>query len=281
MADLSAVLDAIRDAAAAALYPDGVPADNRSVAGAPVRIFVGWPDASLDADLAKGICQVSIFPRNGVGRGLGPYLAGWEADPPPAPSMTATVAGDAATFAGTAAVPGMIAAVILDRAAAYTHPIAPDEDPAAVAAALSALIEADRPTAFADGAALTVPDARSLVVRIFAGSQERLEVRRWQQGIMVSAWCPTSALRDAVVRRLDLAFAEDERSLALPDGTTATITYDGTGYEESGRGQPLHRRDLLISAEFPTVLVRDVPPIVVPTADFDTDPVSKTTVILS
>lgn len=281
MADLSDVLIAIRDEAAAVLYPNGVPADNRSVVGAPVRVFVGWPDGSLDADLKKGICQVSVFPRNGVGRNLDPYLTGWQDDPPPAASLTATVAGETATFAGTAATPDMLVAVIIDRAAAYTYAVAPGDDPAAVAAALSALIEADRPTAFADGATLTVPDADSMVVRIGAGSRERLEVRRAQRGIMISAWCPSSALRDAIIRRLDVAFGEEARSLALPDGTIATITYDGDAFEESGRGEPLHRRDLLLLAEFPTVIVNDTPPILVPTTDLDTDPVSTTTVILS
>src|SRR5688572_18127965 len=101
MADLTDVMRGLRDMVAAILYPNGVPAGPKpqSIAGAPVRVYVGWPGADLDADLKAGVVQVTIWPRAGMARVVGPYLGGWKEQPRVAPSMTATTFGDTVTFA--------------------------------------------------------------------------------------------------------------------------------------------------------------------------------------
>lgn len=282
MADLGDVLRALRDAVSQILYPNGVPggAMPQSAAGAPARVYVGWPDASLDADLKAGIVQVTIWPRSGMTRDVGPFLTGWKDQQVPVPSMAATVEGDTATFAGTGAVSGMIAAVLVDRVAAYTYPLLPGDGPEQVAAALAALVAADRP-ATASGAALTVPDAFALTARVVSSGTERRELRRLSQSIQISAWAPSGTLRDAVIRMIDEALLEEYRTLALPDGSVATIEYEGTGYDEEARQQPLHRRDLFVSAEYSTARTRSVPGIAVPVVEYETDPAVIRRTILS
>jgi hypothetical protein len=281
MADISEVLDAVRNAAAAILYPNGVGTEQnpRSIVGSPLRIYVGWPDASLDQDLRKGICQVTIWPR-GMAREVGPYLTGWVSVPPPAPSLTAVTADTTVTFGGTSAVPQQIAAVIIDRSKSYTVPVLPSDTPDSIAASLALAISVDR-AATATGPVLDVPGAFALAGRVVAGGNEVRESRRMSEGIQITAWCPTPALRDAIITRLDLAFSDDLRSLPLPDGTIATLTYAGSLFNEEARSQPLHRRDLLLSAEFPTVLTRQAPGIAVPVTNLAPEPALIRRTILS
>lgn len=267
MADISEVLDAVRDAASAVLYPNGVPSGPRpmSVVNAPVRIFTGWPDASLDADLRAGICLVTIWPR-GATRVISPYLDGWRDQCGPAASMTALAGDQMVTLGGNASVPQQIVAVIVDRNASYTHVVASTDTPATVAAALAQQISADRP-ATTSGAVLQIPDAFSIIARVVVGGSERRELRRVSEGVQVTAWCPTPALRDAIIIRLDMAFDRDRRSLPLPDGSVATLTYGGSPFDEEARAQPLHRRDLLYQVEYSMSEQRDVPAIAVPVTD--------------
>jgi hypothetical protein len=271
MADLSDVLHRIRDAAATVLYPSGVPTGPGiplSLAGCGVKLYVGWPGADLDADLGRGIVHVSVWARPGVGRERGPYL-GVQYTQASAPSMTAAVDGNTVTFAGGGEMPDMIAAVIVDGSAAYTHPIVPPQTPADVAAALAQAILVDR-SATAVGGVLTVPGAR-LRARVVVGGTERHEVRRLEQAVQLSIWAPTAQLRDLVARLIDDAFIDAFRTLVMSDGTKATISYDGTGFDEAQRAQPLHRRDLLLTVEYSVARTQTAPPIAVGETDLQPD----------
>jgi hypothetical protein len=281
VADLSDVLHGLRDTIAGILYPNGAPSGTapQSIAGCPVRVVVGWVDASLDADLKAGVAWVTLWPRPGMARSVGPYLTGWRELPRSAPSLTVSVASEVATFAGTGTNPDMIAAVIVDGAAAYTYPLHAGNGPADVAAALAALIAVDR-TATASGAALTVPGA-SLVARVVSGGTERREIRRLQQSIQIDVWAPAPALRDTLARAIDEALIEDFRTLDMPDGTKATISYEGTGFDEEGRAQPLHRRFIAVSVEYSSVRTRTAPPIAVPTTEITPEPARITRTVLS
>lgn len=267
MADLSEVLTAIRNEVARVLYPDGVPAGPApaSIAGIPVRIYVGWPDASLDADLKAQIAHVTIWPRSGMAQVMRPYIDGWRDTPGPAPSMTATAGEETASFAGTGSQPDMIAAVVVNHAAAYTLPIATGQTPEQVAAALAALIVADRP-ASAAGATITIPGAWHVTARVVGGGTESREVRRLSQDVQISVWSPRPAARDLLAKAIDAAIELALRTLVMPDGTKATLTYSGTAYEEDARQQPLHRRDLIVSVEYSMAVTRQAPGVAVPTA---------------
>lgn len=273
MADLTDVLHGIRDAITAALYPDGPPGKVKmnSVAGGPVRVFVGWPDASLDKDVADGITLVSVWPRPGMATNLGPYLQGWVSLPQPTPSLTRTIAGNQITFGGTGAVPLQIVAVVIDQEAAFTYPLVTGDGPSQVAAGLAAAISAVRP-ATAAGAVLTIPDANEIACRVVAGGLERRETRRVSQSIQITAWAPTGVLRDAVIRAIDDAFDDEHRGVTMPDGTTATVSYQGTTYNEDARQQPQHSRALIFSVEYASARVRSAPPVAVATGDVQEPP---------
>ncbi|MEI9983518.1 MAG: hypothetical protein WDN69_10105 [Aliidongia sp.] len=65
MATLSDLRAAIAQVIGGLLYPAGVPAGTNPpspVAGAPVRVFQGWPEReAVDADMTAGIIDVSVY----------------------------------------------------------------------------------------------------------------------------------------------------------------------------------------------------------------------------
>jgi hypothetical protein len=179
--------------------------------------------------------------------------------------------GASVGFSGNAGVAGMVAAVLdPGRAAAYSLAVGAGETPATVAQALAALAVTGGDgvparEAWAEGATLMLPGASGLVARVAAARRERKEVERFRQGLQVIAWTGTTALRDGLavlVHRM----VREARSLLLPDGTSAFLTYTGTAYDDAQRQQPLYRRDLLLDAEFPSVAERVSPPVLVPRA---------------
>lgn len=279
MADISDVAKAVRDVAAAALAEAGMLQPGAGWAG--TRVFWGWPGPEIDADLAKGVVNVSVYPRSTV-RNLGPYLDGWQDDLVPVASMTVEVGddGDTVTFAGTASLAGMIAAVSVGDALTATHVIQSSDTPASVATALAALLEPDWPGAEATGAVLTIPGAYGLQARVVASGTESKEVRRVVQGLVITVWAPTAASRDAVAKVVDNAFMEARR-LPLPDGTTGFITYDGTGFDEEARKAPLMRRDINVSVEYPSIQTRAAPAVAAIDIDAEPDNAPVTHIIVN
>ena len=76
MADQSDVEDALVTVVSAALYPTGT--DDTSVPGPDCRIYRGWPNsAALDADLAAGKINVTVFPIGATGRTTTRYSEQW------------------------------------------------------------------------------------------------------------------------------------------------------------------------------------------------------------
>ena len=76
--------NALVQLAAAALYPNGV--DAASVIPATIRLYRGWPNATaLDADLAAGRVNVTVFPVPGATRNTTRYSPDWLPDPAAAP----------------------------------------------------------------------------------------------------------------------------------------------------------------------------------------------------
>ena len=110
-----------------------------SAAGLPVRVYRGWPVAQqLDPDLAAGVAHVTVFEQPGMSRLGDGSLDADETVAAPSPSLTATVAGAAVIFGGTAAV-GQIAGVAADGAS-YARTVQPGDTPLAVAAAIAAMM---------------------------------------------------------------------------------------------------------------------------------------------
>ena len=245
MADLAHVEQALAAACASALAPTGL----------PHRVHRGWPVShQLDADLRAGTVTVSVYPQPGATRNVSRFSSAWRYDAAPAASLSLTVAGNTVTISGTP-TPAHIAAVSANDVA-YTRRCIAGDTPAAVAAGLAALI----PGASAAGATLTVPGALRLQAHAVADWRARREVRRQEQGVQVTVWAPTPALRDAAAAAVDAALASGP-VLALADGSAAWLRYQRTASTDEGTEALIYRRDLIFVAEYATTAEAGVPAV--------------------
>jgi hypothetical protein len=249
MASQSDAEIALVQLAAAALYPDGIA--SASTIGATIRIYRGWPNASaLDTDLASGLVNVTVFPVPGATRNTTRYAPDWVSDPV-TPTLTVSVLGVSATFAGTADL-GQLAGLLIDGVS-YVHRTVVGDTPALVAATLAAAINPNS-IALASGASVTIPGAAKLIARTAADATSSQELRRQRQEFRVTAWCPNPALRDAACEAIDVAYAATP-FLSLADGSAARLRYVSTTTFDTRQDAALYRRDLLYSVEYPTTQV--------------------------
>jgi hypothetical protein len=248
MADQSDVEIALVNVVAAALYPNST--DQASVPGPECRIYRGWPNsASLDADLAAGKINVTVFPGGGESRSTTRYAEHWMGDPP-RPTLTAIVDGTTVTFGGTADV-GQIAGILVSGVG-YAYRTKAGDTPQLVAANL-AMMARDKSIVRLSGATLTIAGASDLLVRVVADAEVLQEVRRQEQGFRITCWCPTPAMRDATATAVDQAMS-GQHFLALADGTSGRLTYTGTTVFDQSQNARLYRRDLNYNVEYPTIL---------------------------
>jgi hypothetical protein len=264
MATLADVENTIVGTIAAALFPGTTYAPLSYAASVPagltIKLYRGWPDAdTLNKDLAAGKAHVSVFPDN-ITRLMTRYLTGWEpATPAAVPSLTVAVSGRTATFGGAAST-GQAAGIALGDApylATYAYRPVAGDTPASVAAAFAALI----PRAGAAGAVLTLSGTLPVTALVVADQTATLEVRRQQQQIRVSVWCPDPHSRDTVASLADGEFAGmldvqggPTEFLALPDGTAARVRYQRSYTDDKPSRDTVWRRDLCYVAEYPTIL---------------------------
>src|SRR5580704_8874189 len=163
MADESDVETALANAASVALYPNGPRA--ASVPGPDCRVYRGWPTSgALDADLAIGTINVTVFPSARVGRTTTRYATRWSGTPA-TPVLYATVAGTVVTFAGVAAA-GQVAGILADGQS-YAYLIRSGDTPELVAANLASLMRARRVVNLS-GATVAIVGATTIQGRVVA-----------------------------------------------------------------------------------------------------------------
>jgi hypothetical protein len=260
MADLADVLNKIRDEAAKALEDAGLAQPSTTSKG--IRIYRGWPGEALDADLAKGIANVTIYPRAGVANVMDGSIQDWQENPRPSTGLTVSAVGQSITFAGTSARPGSIAAVVADRRG-WTLVLTQGQTAESVASSFQTALAADGISAVVEGPVLTLPDAIRVRAGVYASGTERREIRRQEQGVLLSVWAPSPVLRDRIASVLDLHFAGETGriSFPMPDGSRTTVRYAGTVFDDAGQLHPLYRRDLALLAEYSTIQLRELPPV--------------------
>jgi hypothetical protein len=255
MADQSDVEAALVGVIGGALYPSGL-SGPCAVPGAVCRIYRGWPvPAALDADLAAGYSNVSVSPVSGHTVNTTRWPDAWIAPAQAAPTLTASVAGDSVTFAGTAAV-GQVAAVIADAAWAARRTQAGDT-PEIVAAGLGQLLATVRGVSVA-GATMTVPGAVRLTARVEADQPSLRLARRQAQAFNVTIWCADPATRDAVGSAVDSAVAGID-FIGLADGTSGRLRYLSSDVSDRWEDATLYRRALTYSVDYPTSIAQDLP----------------------
>ncbi len=254
------------DAAPSAVLtpPPGNPAGN--AVPLTCRLYRGWPATdTLNADLAKGVAHVSIYPDAGGGRNSTRYFTRWWQAPRTAPTLTASVAAAGASaavlWAGSAA-PGQIAGVALGTGVApatYAYAVQAGDTPASVAAALAALV----PGAVANAAVLTVPGADCLA-RVVEGTTATWMTRQIAQRYRINLWCPSPHARDALAAALDTALARTFR-LAMPDATPALLRYAGSFVSDLPARQGEWNRALAMLVDYTTAAVENLAAVLFPT----------------
>jgi hypothetical protein len=219
------------------------------------RAYRGWPDGgALDADLAKGIANITVFPA-GEMRNTTRYADDWIADPPVTPGLTAVVDGELVTFSGSGSA-GQVAGVLADECS-YVYRLTDGDSAPLVAATIAAAIRADRIVQLA-GSGFVVPGAGRLLARVAMDQTATREVRRQEQEFRVSFWCASPQMRDVVTRTVDGAFATIP-FVALPDGSVGRLLFRQSITQDGAENANLYRRDLCYLVDYPTIETQTQP----------------------
>lgn len=251
MADIIDVQNALCAAVTQTLYPNG--AGQPSLIGAPLNIYAGWPqDAALNADLAAGIVDVSVFPTQ-TERNTTRYPR-YDAQDLVinTPTLALSINGQQVTVGG--AMPTVFFAqnaVIKAGGAPYVYATQATDTLTSIATALAALI----PGATSAGAVVTVPAGAVVSAALIGTVGTRIaELRRQERIFMITVWAPTAALRNAAASAIDAALA-DTRFLTLADSSAARLIYQGSPATDVFQRANLYRRDLNYLVEYATTLV--------------------------
>ncbi len=257
MADQSDVETALVSLIGAAFYPAGPGAV--SLLGPDCRIYRGWPTtAALDADLAAGAVNITVFPEATLQAVTTRWPDEWTLGAPVVAGLGVMVSGDTATFTGTAD-PGQVAGLLADNVAVVHRTVAGDT-PERVAAVLASYL-ATRRIAVAAGGSVLVPGVGSLVGRVTADQPALRETRRQRQGFRLSCWCPDPATRDQAGAAIDQALSGLD-FIDLPDGTAGRLRFATSIVFDQTENAALYRRDLVYTVEYATTAAADLPSMI-------------------
>lgn len=257
MADQSDVEAALVRAIGAVLYPAGAAAP--SLVGVLCRVYRGWPNAAaLDADLAAGVVNVTVFPQPGHMTNTTRWADEVTVPTLVLPQLNVTVTGQTAKFSGIA-VAGQIAGLLVDGLA-VVHRTTATDTPALVAAVLASQIRTQR-IALLSGTAVTVPGAGLLIGRVVADQMTLVATRRQRQGFRISFWCPDPGSRDAVAGAVDGALSALD-FIALPDSTAGRLRFVASSAFDQGEDARLYRRDLVYDVDYATTVASVLPEMI-------------------
>jgi len=240
-----------------AVYPNGT--SSPSVASVPCKIYRGWPiPANLDADLAAGTINVSVFPQP-LEQNVTRYPKDWQTQNVPTPALTLTASGTTITAGGTPSSPLNAAALVNNTGYAYAVQIGDTLN--SIATGLAALINVNTP-ATSSGPVITIPAAAQIAARVGGVGTIIRETKRQKRGFQITCWCPNPALRDLIVPPIDTTLADIE-FLSLPDGTGGRLLYERSSVSDRVEREGLYRRDLFYSVEYATTDTQSAAQIVV------------------
>ncbi len=257
MADQSDVEIALVSEITNIFYPAGLSAGGPLTQA--VKIYRGWPStASLRTDLAAGTLNVTVFPIADTSRNTTRWADGVVSTSRTTPSLTVSVSGNSATFAGSAAT-GQLAGLLVD-ALTVVHRTVTADTPELVAAALGQLIRMRR-IALVSGATVTVPGARLLVGRVEVDQPVLRWTRSQLQQFRISCWCPDPISRDGVASAIDNSLSS-RSFIDLGDGSTGRLRYVGTTEFDQSQDAALYRRDLVYSVDYLTTVSDALPSMI-------------------
>lgn len=208
-------------------------------------IYRGSPEAAaLDVELAAGDVHVTVNARTGFWRNTTSYPNREIELPRAAATLTVSLAGQVATFAGTCGT-DEIAGVQVGNTA-WVVRCSTGDTPDTVAATL-----ATASGGTASGAALTL--ANILAARTGRDGATLREVRRQEQQFTIRVRCADPEVRDAVSAAIDAVLA-DTTFLTLVDGSAGRITGAGADTNDRAQSASLYARDINVLVDYPTTI---------------------------
>jgi hypothetical protein len=257
MADQSDVENALTQLVSGVIYPQG--ANAPSILGATCRIYRGWPNAAaLNADLAAKRVNITVFPDARQQLNTTRWTTEFMPAAPATPTLSVSVAGNAATFAGSAG-PGQLAGLLADNLA-VVHRTEAGDTSELVAAILGSYLRTQR-AAVLTGATITIPGARQLIGRVVADQTFTEELRRQRQRFRITCWCPDPVSRDTASVAVDTALAA-QSFIALPDGTQGRLRFASSAVFDQSQDAQLYRRDLVYSVDYSTTQMSTLPSMI-------------------
>lgn len=247
MADLSDVEATLVNMIAAALYPNGT--GQASAISAPCKVYPGWPNSTaLDADLRAGTVHVTVFPMAGATAQAAQFLDNMEVLVPAVHGLSASISGQTITLTGTPGASEYVT-VIADGKYIFSRVGASGS---AICSALLADALAHYPSASANGATLTIPNAAYITVRIGAPATMANIVHRQKQAFMITTWASTDALRSACAALVDVSLKSVNR-ITFSDTSQGIMTFDRTMVNDLIERAICYRRDLIFNVEYATI----------------------------
>lgn len=262
MADLSDVSNAVVALLASVVYPNGIGQPSAVLKnGDPVavKIFPGWPlPATLDADLAAGSVNISVFPRPEGGSLpiLGPETTETTA---PVHTLTLAVSGETVTVGGTVSTPQN--ACVFANKKPYVYPLQAGDSLTSVATALAALIAVDIPGTTNTGPVITVPTYQ-LFARVGGFGTATVFIAREWKSFQITVWASTPEVRDAAAKLIDPAL-RILRRINLADGSYSQISFKSDQQLDTSQKQSSYQRMLIYALDWAVSLDQQVPEIIV------------------
>lgn len=253
MPDLSDVEKEISRIIVSSLYPSGV--DSESILGVACRVYRGWPTPSgLNSDLISGVVNVTVSPDTDIGRTTTRFALNWNSAAADRQMLTRVV-DNVVTIEGTPTIDHSVGLLVDGQT--FVYQVRDGDSIGVVAANLAAMVRSTR-VVHLTANSFVIPGAVQLIARVVTGGVAYSEVRRQERDIRIIAWCPTPEARDRVASVIDHAFARTS-FLTLDNAIRARITYKGTSVYDQAQNSQLFRRDLIYTAEYPTILSDNLP----------------------
>ena len=257
MADQSDVETALVGLVGGAVYPQGTAAP--SVLGRVCRVYRGWPTAaSLDADLAAGHVNITVFPEPAGQVTTTRWPDEWVAAGVRAATLTVTVAGTTVTLGGTPDA-GQLVGLLVDNVA-VVHRTVDGDTLEGVAAILGGYLRNVR-IVLVSGSTIAVPGAGALQARVVADQPAVRQTRRQRQRFRVTCWCPDALTRDDAAAAVDAAVSA-RAFIGLADGLSGRITFVSSTVFDQTQDASLYRRDLVYAVEYATTVSAMLPSMI-------------------
>jgi hypothetical protein len=258
MADISDVEQSIVDLVSGLVYPNGAGAPSALTGAVPVRVYRGWPlPASMDADMAAGVANISVFSRGGTELNSTRYPVDYQDVNQVTPTLTVSVRNNTVTIGGTLGpyASQFITVLMGPRFVVSYQPIATDTT-TTIAQAIAAQISAGFAIATTNGSVITVNSSTFIRALVGTTGSQLAETRRQRTQMQITIWCNVPAVRDELAKLIEPTLSL-QTFLIMPDTSACRFRYHNTLVIDIAEKNLIYRRDLIYTAEYATTVGDD------------------------